>query len=153
MRLIFHDGFWVVHLFVWPNLNFLHNSQWIAFPTQSCLVLYSFCASLLHSFIMGWIVSSLSQHNLHLLFCCFLSIFASTSLVLTVLFYAAIRRDSVSLFRLPFLSHVHVFSREISLVCRLKFSYSCFSSHSCFLVIFVLVGWLGFMAYQPLQVI
>ena len=31
-------------LFVWSNLNFLHNSQWITLPTQSYLVLYSFCA-------------------------------------------------------------------------------------------------------------
>ena len=32
--------------------NFLHNSQWITLPHQSRLVLYSFCASLLHSLIM-----------------------------------------------------------------------------------------------------
>ena len=29
------------------NLNLLHNSQWIILPTQSCRVLYSFCANLL----------------------------------------------------------------------------------------------------------
>ena len=38
-------------------------------PTQSCLVLYSLCANLLHSLIMCLIVSALSPHNLHLLFC------------------------------------------------------------------------------------
>ena len=38
---------------------------------------------------------------------------------------------------LPF--DVQVFSRDISLVCGLKSSYSCFSSHWCFLVIFVLL--------------
>ena len=42
------------------------------------------------------------------------------------LFYAAIKRDSVSLFRFPFRSHVQVFSCEISPVCRLKYPYSCF---------------------------
>ena len=52
------SGLCIYHLFVWSNLNFLHNSQWITFPTQSCLVLYSFCASLLHSLIMWLIVSS-----------------------------------------------------------------------------------------------
>ena len=26
------------------NFNFLHNSQWITFPTQSCVLLYSFYA-------------------------------------------------------------------------------------------------------------
>ena len=31
------------------------------------------------------------------------------------------------------------FSREILLVCRLKYPYSCFSSHFCFLVIFILL--------------
>ena len=31
-------------LFVWLNLNFLHISQWITLPTQSCLVFYTFCA-------------------------------------------------------------------------------------------------------------
>ena len=36
------------HLFIWSNLNFLHISQWITLPTQSCLTLYSFCANLLH---------------------------------------------------------------------------------------------------------
>ena len=43
------SGLCVCHLFEWSNLNFLHNSQWITMPTQSCLVLYSFCANLLHS--------------------------------------------------------------------------------------------------------
>ena len=59
-------GLCIEHLFVWSNLNFLHISQWINFITQSCLVLYSFCANLLHSLIMWLIVSSLSPHSLHL---------------------------------------------------------------------------------------
>ena len=41
----------IYHLFLWSNLNFLHISVWITFPTQSCLVLYSFCANLQHLFI------------------------------------------------------------------------------------------------------
>ena len=32
----------IYRLFVWSNFSFLHNSQWIAFPTLSCLVLYFF---------------------------------------------------------------------------------------------------------------
>ena len=64
----------IYHLFVWSNLNFQHISQWITLPTQSCLVLYSFCAHLLQSLIMRLIVSSLSPHSLHLLFCWVLSI-------------------------------------------------------------------------------
>ena len=42
-------GLYIYHLFVWSNWNFLHISQRITLPTQSCLALYSFCANLLHS--------------------------------------------------------------------------------------------------------
>ena len=63
-------GLCLYHLFVWSNFNFLHNSQWITLPTQSCIFLHSFCANLLHSLIMWLMVSSLSPHNQHLLFCC-----------------------------------------------------------------------------------
>ena len=97
-------GLCIYHLLVWSNLNFLHISQWITLSTQSCLALYSFCANLLHSLIMWLIVSSLSPHSLHLLFCCILSILALIWLVLMALSCAAIRRDSVSLLRFPFLS-------------------------------------------------
>ena len=67
-------GLCIYHLLAWSNLNFLHNSQWITFPTQS--VLYSFCVNLLHSLIMWLMVSSRSPHSRHLLFCCVLSILA-----------------------------------------------------------------------------
>ena len=39
----------IYHLFVWSNFNFLHISKRITLPTQLCIVLYSFCANLLHS--------------------------------------------------------------------------------------------------------
>ena len=52
-------GLCIYHLFVWSNLSFLHISLWITMPTQSCLVLYSSGADLLHSFIMWLMVSSL----------------------------------------------------------------------------------------------
>ena len=97
-------GLWIYHLLVWSNLNFLHISQWITFSTQSYLALYSLCANLLHSLIMWLIVSSLSLHSLHLLFCCVLSILALIWLVLMALSCAAIRRDSVSFLRLFFLA-------------------------------------------------
>ena len=69
-------GLCIYHLFVWSNWNSQHISLWITLPTQSCLALYSFCANLLHSLIMWLIVSSLSPHSLHLLFCFVLSILA-----------------------------------------------------------------------------
>ena len=65
-------GLCIYHLFVWSNLNFLHIAQGITLPTQSCLVLYSFSANLLHSLVMRLIVLSLSPHSIHLLFCCVL---------------------------------------------------------------------------------
>ena len=62
------SGLCIYHLFVWSNFNFLHDSQWITLSTQFCQVLYSFCTNLLHSLIMWLIVSSLSPHNLHVLY-------------------------------------------------------------------------------------
>ena len=61
-------GLCIYHLFVWSNWNFLHISQGITLPTQSCLALCSFCANLLHSLIMWLIVSSLLLLLLLLLF-------------------------------------------------------------------------------------
>ena len=103
-------GLCIYHLLVWSNLNFLHISQWITLPTQSCLVLYSRCANLLHSLIIWLMVSSLPPHSPHLLFCWVLSILAFIWLVLMALSCAAIRRDSISLLKSPFLSHLHVLS-------------------------------------------
>ena len=88
----------------------------ITLPTQSCLVLYSFCASLLHSLIMWLIVSSLPPHNLYLMFYCVLSILVLIWLVLMELFCPSFRRDSISLLRFSFFSHVHVFSCQMSLL-------------------------------------
>ena len=67
-------GLCINHLLVRSNLNFLHISQRITLPTQSYLALYIFCTNLLHSLNMWLMVSFLSSHSLHLLFCCVLSI-------------------------------------------------------------------------------
>ena len=48
------------------------------------------------------------------------------------LFTAFIRWDWVYLLKFPFLSHAEVFSREILLVCRLKYTYTCFPFHFYF---------------------
>ena len=42
-------GLCIYHLLLWSDLDFLHNSLWITLPTQSCQVLYSFCATLVSS--------------------------------------------------------------------------------------------------------
>ena len=133
-------GLCIYHLLAWSNLNFLHIYQWTTLPTQSCLALNSFCANLLHSLIMWLMVWSLSPHSLHLLFCCALCILALIWLVLMALFCAAIRRDSVSFLKFPFLSHVQVLSCEMLLISRLKRPWSCFSSHFCFLVFVILLS-------------
>ena len=84
-------------------------------------------------------MSSLTRHSLHLLFCSILSILALIWLFLMALFCAAIRRDSVSLLKFPFLSHVQVLSCEM-FIRRFKRPYCCFPSHFCFLVIFILLS-------------
>ena len=58
---------------------------------------------------------------------------------------ADIRRDSVSLLKFPFRSHVQIFPCEISPVCRLKYPYSCFSSNFYFLVLVLFVMMLSVM--------
>ena len=113
-------GLCIYHLLVWSNLSFLHISQWITLPTHSCLVLYSLCANLPHSLIIWLVVSSLSPHSLHLLFCWVLSILALIWFVLMALSCAAIRKDSVSLLKFPFLSHVQVLSCEIFFISHLN---------------------------------
>ena len=107
-------GLCIYNLFVWSSFNFLHNSQCIHFHNQSCVVLSSFCANLLHSFIIWLIVSSRLLNNKHQLFCCVLSIDMNGS-------YGVIfQRNSVSLTRSPVLSHVHIFSCKMSIVRRIK---------------------------------
>ena len=137
MYVIFLNKLCIYHLLVWSNLNFLHISLWIILPTQSCLVLYSFWANLLHSVIMWLIVLSMSLYCLHLLFCWVLSILALIWLVLIALFCAAIRRDSVSLLRFPFLYHIQVFWWEMVFISRLKRPQSCFC-HFCILATVIL---------------
>ena len=140
-----HKLLWILrymcmyHLFVWSNLDFLHNSQWITLPTQSCLVLYSFWVNMLHSLIMWLIVLSLSPHNLDLLFCCVLSILALIWSVLIALFCAAVRRDSVSLLMFPFLNHFPVFSHEMLFISRLKRPLNCFSPHFLLVIIIIII--------------
>ena len=108
------SGLCIYNLFARSNFNFLHNSPWIALPTQSYLDLYSFYANLLHSLIMWLIVSSLSQHNLHLLFCHFDMVGPYG-----VVMWCYWKRFSFFL-KVSFSYPHHVFSGEMLLVNRLK---------------------------------
>ena len=113
MRVILQDSCCVVHIpFVhMVNFEFLSHLpvDHLAPPFVSSLIIF-LCFNLPHSFIMWLMVPSLSLHSLHLLFWCSPSILALIWLVLMALFCATIRRNSVSLLKFPFLSHVR-FSR------------------------------------------
>ena len=105
------SGLCIYHLFVWSNLNFLHNSQWINFPNQ-CLVLFSLGANSLHSLIMWLIISSQSPHSLHQLFSCVLFI------IIMIIIIISCSSSSSILF-----SCFLVFHRNLPLIFRFS---SCF---------------------------
>ena len=112
------SGLCIYHLFLWSNFNFLHNSQLITLLTKSGLVLYSICANLRHSLIMWLILSSLSPHNLHLLFCCVLSILIFTWSLWRFFFcfvFLCCYQKRFNFSRFSFLCHVQIYSFEISL--------------------------------------
>ena len=139
MCVIFLDKCWVgdipfVRMVTFEFLAHLPMDH-LAYPVMSSLSL----SVLLQSLIMWSMVSSSSTHNLLLLFCCVLCILALIWFVLKALFCAAIRRDSVSLLKFPFLSHVQVLSCKM-FISRLKHPSSCFPSHFCFLVIVILLA-------------
>ena len=70
-----------------------------------------------------WLIVS---HSLHLLFCWVLSILAVIWLVLMASYCGAIRIDSVSQLRFPFLSHFQVFWCELVFISCLKRPQGCF---------------------------
>ena len=60
------------------------------------------------------------------------------------LFCATFKRGSISFFWLSLLNHIKVISYAISPICCLKYLYSCFYSHFCFLVIVILLNIINF---------
>ena len=105
---------------------FLHIFQWILVPNQSCHLLYSFWANLLHSFNTWFTLSSAFPHILHLLFSWVLSIFDFMLLYLIACFYAVIIKTSVVLFKPPFLSNPHRSSFALPIVCLISCPSKCF---------------------------
>ena len=128
------SGSCIYHFFEWSNFTFLHNSQWITLPNQSCLVLYSVQAYYIR-LLCDWSFR-LNHHVIY--FLCL--VYFGFDIVLMALFSAAIRRGSgsVSFLKFPFLCHDEDFPSDMLLVSRWKFSYSCFFLF-CFLIIFVLL--------------
>ena len=54
-------------------------------------------------------------------------------------FFAVIRRESAFVFRFPFCGHFPIISSIMSLIYRMIYPYSCFSSDFCFLGFFFVV--------------
>ena len=73
VRLIFEDGFRLLHIPFVRKLKFKHLAQFRVghLTTHLYPALYSLCTNLLHSLIMGWIVSSLSPYILYPVYSCF----------------------------------------------------------------------------------
>ena len=116
MSVILHDRCWlcIYCLFVFKLLAHLPVDH---LPLMSSIKLYG--ANLLHSLIMGLIVLSLSPHDLHLLFCCVLSVLALISFLHLLL-------SSLILYNLPFL-YLH-FLHHLTLLVLLNFLPSVFTA-------------------------
>ena len=87
----------------------MHSSQWITFPIQSCQVLYSFCANLLHPLII-YRFSHYITYTCNPVASYIFWLYHSWTLWRFFFFCAAIKRDSVSLSMFSFLSYVQVFT-------------------------------------------
>ena len=94
------SGLCLYYLVVWSKVNLLQKSQSITFSTKLCRVLF---------FVIYRFVFFFASTKLSILLClmdfCFNEIMT--------LFSILISRDSVSLFRFPFLTSLHIFSSAI----------------------------------------
>ena len=117
------------------NFNFLHHSHWITLLTQSCLVFLCLFTAL--TYVIYRFVS------FHTTCICYFdaSIYSCLDIICLNGVVLLLQLKEVIFLSLGFslLSHGQDSLRAISLVCRLKFPYICFSSHFCFLVMFVLL--------------
>ena len=127
----------IYHLFVWSSLNFLPSSQWITLPTQSCLVLYSFCANLLHSLIM---CGSFCLHH-YIIYICFLIIipckFFTSALTDGLTLESEWQQVSSSLYNMLYLSVM--FFLFLYLILK-QFSFLCIWLLVCPCVFFMICG-------------
>ena len=107
VSVILQSRFWVVYISFVRLVKLQLLAQFpvdkVAHPFMTSII--SFSANLLHSLIMWLIISSLSPHNLHFLFCCILSILALIWLVFLALFCVSIRRDLVYYLLIESFSH------------------------------------------------
>ena len=115
--------------------NLLHNSLWIIFPTKTFLILYPCCASY-------YAINRFKSFSALLALVVLLPIlnFHFTIIRPSCRYFVLLLEKLQFLLRFPFRNPVHVFSCEISPVCRLKYLYRCYSSHFCFLVFAVFLS-------------
>ena len=99
---------------------FLHISQWIFVPNQSCCLLYSFCVNLLRLLTALFTPSLVFPHILNGLLIWVLSIFAFTLLILMACCSVAIIKASVVLFMQLFVSHPYKSSLALPIFCLIN---------------------------------
>ena len=109
----------ICYLVVVKKMKFKLHIQFVSMGHGCFCILCQFVA-FVYNVINSPPPLSLSPHSRYLLFSCELTISVLTMLI------------HVGVVLVPFRSYVKVISYAISLVCRLKYPYSCFSSHfSC----------------------
>ena len=111
----------IYYLLILLNFSLFHNSKWIASPTQSCILLYSFRASLLHS-LVTYTYKSLGfyQFFFDFVLCCYWK-----SCSFSLQFSSSYPHPGVLVYNF--------------LIYHLKYPYIYFSSHFCFLDFFLLL--------------
>ena len=115
---------------------FLHISQWIFIPNQSCCLLYSFWTNLLHLHMI-YILFSFSTHSTFTVFLGLINVFIL--LVLIACYCAAIIKASVALFKHPYLSDSQRSSLALPIVCLINCPCKCFCIHCVFRSFFFLI--------------
>ena len=141
VSLIFLDGFLVVHTPLVRMVKFQFFAQFPMdyFPLQQlCLVLYFFALIYRIYLLYDW--SFRFYHHITYI-CNFVASYLFLLLVSGFFWrcFVLLSEEILLLSLKVSLSHVQLISCEISLVCRLKYSYSCFSANFCFLAISVLM--------------
>ena len=117
--------------------HFLHISQWIFAPNQSCCLLYSFWANSLHSLNTWFTLSSAFPQILQLQLSEVLSIFFCMLLVLVPYSCVAIMKAFIVLLKHPLLSHLHPSSVTLAIVCLINCPCNWFCVHCVLLFILI----------------
>ena len=147
----FKDGFCFVRILLSSGAKF---QSFAPFPVDYLSHLVMSSLILLYLFVVlltMWLtIASLSPHNVHVQFC-LIKFHINLIGPYGVFFCCNLKRLSLS--RFSFLSYDQLFICAISPVCCLKYLYSCFSSHFCFLVFVIFLSILMLALLQLAAVI